>query len=169
VAIKATVNVSGSFLDEADTSGTTAADVSLAYIDTTSQKKAESDKKITLSSTQIFSPTGLAPGKAIFLTGTCDTSGVTLDAAASGYAAADGSTVAITNVTLIAFAANPKANLESTGLNGLKMASQDDGVAISYVPMAVGVGNKQITIKTVGGFGDGNLTATYSVVVYGSS
>jgi len=169
VAIKATVNVSGSFLDEAETTGTTAADVSYTYVERTSQRKAEADKKITLASTQIFSPALYSPGKAIFLTGTCDTNGVTLDAAASGYVAADGSTVAITNVTLIAFAANPKANLESTGLNGLKMASQDDGVAISYVPMAVGVGNKEITIKTVGGFGDGNITATYSVVVYGSS
>jgi hypothetical protein len=143
--------------------------VAASFLQSSSVTAVEAQKKVTLTSSLVFSPFQFALGKVIFITGTCNVSGVTIDPAASGYIGADGQEVSITNVKFVAFAANPHANLEADGLNGLKMSSRDNGAAVSFVPQAVGVGDSAITIKTVGGFNDPSPTAAYSLVVYGET
>lgn len=143
--------------------------VSASFADDTASTAVVGEKRVVLSSTQAFKPAIYTPGKVIFLTGTCGTSGVTINPASSGYVDSNGDAVSISNVRFIAFSANPHANLESEGLHGLKMSSLYDGASVSYVPQGLGVTGSEIQIKTVGGFGSPNPTATYSVVVYGET
>jgi len=126
----------------------------------------------TLKVVSLESVEAYVNGKVAIITGTCNSSGVTIDLTNTGYVAADGTTVSWANDTQIrriAFAASPAANLTGNGfLKDLKLGSSQNAVAVTGIP----VGNAAMSgtpeyLLTANADGVG-ATATFTVVIHGA-
>ena len=134
MAVSGTVNVSASFMDSDDQTG------------------IESEKKVSLASANVH--TG---GKVALVSGTCNTSEVSIDLTSLGYRNAAGEEVSMSIVQRMAIKANPGAFAEF-GDSGEKLKSLCDLVSISCVQNT----DDTINVYTTAG------SSTYTILFYGS-
>lgn len=125
MAISATVNVSGSFLDTATTSHT------------------ESVQKCSLASAET-----LSGGKVIVVTGTTDDSGgVTIDPGDTGFRNAAGEEVVLTEVSRILITGNPGVQARF-GTNATILQATGGRVAATC---CIGAGDHNVKVKAIDG------------------
>jgi hypothetical protein len=152
MAISATVNISGSFIDTVETSGTTSADVSFTYIDVSGQRKVVSEQKCSLSSAEI-----LTGGKVVVVTGTTDDSGgVTIDPSDTGFRNAAGEEVSLTDVSRILIAGTPGVSARF-GTGAVILNAVGGRVAATC---CIGAGDKNVKITSLDG------TSTYTLLMW---
>jgi len=133
MALSGTINASISFLDSASSSG------------------VESEKKLSLSSANVY--TG---GAVALVTGTVGTAAVTVDITAPGFRNAAGGEVTLSLVNHAGLVANATTFAEFGG-DAVKMCSDGNDLAVSCV------GNETGTISVYTAEG----TATFSLLLVG--
>ena len=134
MAVSGTVNISASFIDSDDQTG------------------IESEKKVSLASANVH--TG---GKVALVSGTCNTSEVSIDLTSLGYRDAAGEEVSLSIVQRMAIKANPGAFAEFVD-SGEKIKSLCDLVSISCIQNT----DDTIHVYTTAG------SSTYTILFYGS-
>lgn len=131
----------------------------------------DKDGTTTLKVVSLDSAESPSTGRVAIVTGTCNSSGVTIDLADTGYVAADGSAVnwdaSAQSINRIAFSASPWANATGNGpLREFKLSSSSGNVAMSTVPHggfgAAGTYTYSVTVAP-----EAFTTATYTLVIYG--
>ena len=131
--------------------------VDINFTDSATVGGASSVKKI-----QLVDATQYSSGKVAIITGTCSTAGVTLTPASLDYVGADGSAVAFSSVSRVAFVGDKHIKMYQ-GVFNLGQAEPNQ-VAVVGNPYA---GDSLATVSFASSFAS-NGTAVYTAVFYGT-
>lgn len=127
--------------------------VNVSFLDKDEQDNVDTEKTITLSSSQIYTA-----GKVAIVSGTCGTASVSVSFAPTTYANASGQIVSFASVNRIAI----KADGNVVVLSASQLAVRASAGHCSVTELSASDSSGPVDLRTTSG------TAAYTVVLYGT-